>query len=637
VAVTDIAATRGYNEGARGFILRNRVFIARRIFPLFSTRTASMTTATTQGSATRREQVRRLDALGDVARPRLRAASVCVVLSGWLLVAQAAAIAWAVQQVLVVHAPTRSLFSALALLLACGSTRAALTWLSRHLADAAVETIRMQLRGQLIRRLLGRGPLWLRQRRSGELAELMGTHAEAMEGYFGGYLLARAEVAAVPLALLVAAFCVDRVVGTILLLTLPLVPVFMMLVGWGAEAASRQQLQALARMGGYFADRLRGLGVIRLYGRGEAELANIGAAAESVRVRSLKVLRIAFLSSAVLEFFASLSVAMVAVYLGLSYLGMLDLRSTPLNLGAGVFCLLLAPEYYAPLRRLATHYHDRANALAALDEIENALEDAASTTPVGAASRRELFAPLAIKEVRPRAKARGGTPLPRTLLLPESVDVAGTVLEARDLGLRPLGATHDVLTGLSFKLQAGSRLALVGPSGCGKSTLLDGLAGWLPPVAGVLSVPEGIRIGYASQRPYLFHGSIADNLRMADSQASDEQLHAAAEAAQVMRFAQRLPQGLDTMIGERGFGLSGGEARRIALARVFLLDPQLLLLDEPTAFLDPETEASLLAALARFAHGRTLVLATHSRAAMRMAGKVLSLPEGTITLAGDAA
>ncbi len=572
-----------------------------------------MTATATQTPLLRREQVQRLDALGHLARNRLRTASLCVVLSGWLLIAQAAAIAWAVQQVLVLRAPSRSLVIALALLLACGLLRAALTWLSRQLADTAVETIRSGLRAQLIRRLLERGPLWLRQRRSGELAELMGAHADAMEGYFGGYLLARAEVVAVPLALLVAAFCVDRVVGMILLLTLPLVPVFMMLVGWGAEAASRQQLHALARMGGYFADRLRGLGVIRLYGRGEAELANIDAAAEGVRVRSLKVLRIAFLSSAVLEFFASLSVAMVAVYLGLTYLGMLDLRSAPLTLGAGVFCLLLAPEYYAPLRRLATHYHDRANALAALDEIETALP----RSPSG-------------------AQRDAGIAVPRSEM-PRVSPSAPPGLRVTDLSLRPLGAHRDVLTHLSFALRAGTHLALVGPSGCGKSTLLDALAGWLQPRTGCLSISEDLRIGYAPQRPFLFHGSIADNLRMADPQATDEQLHAAAEAAQVMRFVERLPQGLHTMIGERGFGLSGGEARRIALARVFLRDPQLLLLDEPTAFLDPETEASLLVALAEFARGRTLVMATHSPAAMRMTGKVLRLPEGVIVEAGGAA
>ncbi|MDR6841370.1 thiol reductant ABC exporter subunit CydD [Pseudoxanthomonas sacheonensis] len=603
----------------------------------------AVATAETEAVALRRGKIRRLNGLGRACKGRLRIAGACGALAGWMLIPQAAAIAWAVQQVLVEHASPRDSMAPLCALLMVGLLRAALAWISRRQADEAVEAIRADLRNGLIRRLLAGGPLWLRQRRSGELAELMGTHADAMEGYFGGYLLARAEVIAVPLALLIAVFCVDRVVGAILLVTLPLIPLFMMLVGWGAEAASRQQLKALARMGGYFADRLRGLGVIRLYGRGDAELAGIRDAAEGVRVRSLKVLRIAFLSSAVLEFFASLSVAMVAVYLGLTYLGMLDLRGAPLSLGMGVFCLLLAPEYYAPLRRLATHYHDRANALAALDEIESALEDstrAADAAHVGAASRRELL-PLPSsttleKQPQAGAEARGGTPLPQGQLPQGQLSArpaptAAAMLEVCDLVLRPLGAAHDVLTGITFDLNAGGGLALCGPSGSGKSTLLDALAGWLLPTAGSLSIPEATRIGYASQRPYLFHGSIADNLRMANPQASEAELHSAAEAAQVLRFAHKLPHGLDTMIGERGFGLSGGEARRIALARVFLRDPQLLLLDEPTAFLDSETETALLAALAEFARGRTLVLATHSQAAMRLAGQVLWLPDGVIS------
>ncbi len=604
----------------------------------------AVATAETEAVALRRGKIRRLDGLGRAYKGRLRIAGVYSALAGWMLIAQAAAIAWAVQQVLVEHASPRDSMAPLCALLIVGLLRAALAWISRRQADEAVEAIRADLRNGLIRRLLAAGPLWLRQRSSGELAELMGTHADAMEGYFGGYLLARAEVIAVPLALLIAVFCVDRVVGAILLVTFPLIPLFMMLVGWGAEAASRQQLKALARMGGYFADRLRGLGVIRLYGRGDAELAGIHDAAEGVRVRSLKVLRIAFLSSAVLEFFASLSVAMVAVYLGLSYLGMLDLRDAHLSLGMGVFCLLLAPEYYAPLRRLATHYHDRANALAALDEMESALEDAsraADAAQKGAASRRELLpSPTILEErsqARAEAEARGGTPLPHDRLTSQPVIAATTRLEVRDLTLRPLGATRNVLTGITFNLDVGDRLALAGPSGCGKSTLLDALAGWLTPTAGSLSIREATRIGYASQRPYLFHGSIADNLRMAKPQASDAELHVAAEAAQVLRFAHKLPHGLDTMIGERGFGLSGGEARRIALARVFLRDPQLLLLDEPTAFLDSETETALLAALAEFACGRTLVLATHSPAAMRMAGQVLWLPGGVISPAEGAA
>lgn len=535
---------------------------------------------------------RRLAALGVPGYLPLRSASAAQVWSGWLLVAQAAAIAIAVQRVFVEGAAPRQALPAFVWLAVVALTRAALAWLARDRADAAVARIRQQLRTDLFRRLLGHGPRWLRRQRSGELAELAGTHVDAIGRYFGNYVPTRAEVAAVPLVLLVAAFVVDRVVGTILLLTLPLIPVFMMLAGWGAEAASRRQLQALARMGGHFADRLRGLGLIRLYGRGDAELDGVREAAEDLRQRTMKVLRIALLSSAVLEFFASISVAMVAVYLGLTYLGMLHLRSEPLSLAAGVFCLLLAPEFYAPLRRLAAHYHDRAAALAALDEIERL---APETSSVGATS----------------------------------VAPTGCIVVA-DLALRPEGAAQPVFEHLSFELRPGDRIAVAGPSGCGKSTLLEALAGWLPPEAGEIRRDPSLRIGYAPQRPHLFHGSIADNLRVAAPDASDAQVHAAAEAAQVLRFAAKLPQGLDTRIGERGFGLSGGEARRIALARALLREPDVLLLDEPTAFLDPDTEAALLAALDGFARGRILAFATHSAAAMRMAGRVLRLPEGRI-------
>ncbi|WP_157722853.1 ATP-binding cassette domain-containing protein, partial [Stenotrophomonas pictorum] len=333
------------------------------------------------------------------------------------------------------------------------------------------------------------------------------------------------------------------------------------------------------------------------YGRGDAELGGIAAAAEGVRERTMKVLRIAFLSSTVLEFFASISVAMVALYLGLSYLGLMSLHATVPTLGTGMFCLLLAPEFYAPLRRLAAHYHDRANALAAAAEVERLLQDDLPVAPV------------------PSEPA----------LPPEPVQLHAPLLTLQNLTLRPQGARHDVMSGFSLSIDQGQHLALVGPSGCGKSTLLEALAGWLPPREGRILRRGQMRVGYAGQRPYLFHGSIADNLRLADPTASDARLEAAAEAAQVMRFARELPLGLDTVIGERGFGLSGGEARRIGLARLLLRDPDLLLLDEPTAFLDPETEAALLQALAIHARGRTVVMATHSAAAMRWADAVVRL------------
>ncbi|KPN07309.1 thiol reductant ABC exporter subunit CydD [Xanthomonas arboricola] len=554
--------------------------------------------------AQRRQRGQWLDALAAPATRARRLSGVAVAVSGVLLLAQAAAIAWLLEAVLVQHLALAQLRDVGAGLVCALVGRALLNAWAQSLTGEVADVARRELRARIARRLVQHGPVWLRRQRSGELGELSLAHTDALEGYFVGYQLARTEMLLVPPLILVAVFSVDWVVGLVLLLTAPLIPFFMMLVGWGAEAAGRDQLSELARMGGHFADRLKGLGLLRVYGRGEAELSGIAAAAEGVRERSLKVLRIAFLSSTVLEFFASVSVAIVALYFGLTYLGMLDLHGLP-TLGAGMFCLLLAPEFFAPLRRLAAHYHDRANALAAVAEAERLLEGFA---PPSAAL------PVTVPALRALEPAQAHAPL----------------LQARDLALRPPGAPHMVVAHFSLTLQPGQRVAVIGASGSGKSTLLEGLAGWLAPEAGSVVLRPGTRIGYATQRPYLFHGSIADNLRLADPQAGAARLHAVADAAQVLRFAAQLPAGLDTQIGERGFGLSGGEARRVALARLLLREPDLLLLDEPTAFLDPDTEAELLRTLGVFARGRAVVLATHSAAVMRWADTVIDLRGATV-------
>ncbi|MCC8598389.1 thiol reductant ABC exporter subunit CydD [Xanthomonas vesicatoria] len=554
--------------------------------------------------AQRRQRGQWLDALAAPAARARRLSGVAMALSGAMLLVQSAAIAWLVQAVLVQHMALAQLRDVGVGLLLALLGRAVLTAWAQALTGEVADVAKRELRARIAHRLVQHGPLWLRRQRSGELGELSLAHTDALEGYFVGYQLARTELMLVPPAILIAVFSVDWVVGLVLLLTAPLIPFFMMLVGWGAEAAGREQLGELARMGGHFADRLKGLGLLRVYGRGQAELSGIAAAAEGVRERSLKVLRIAFLSSTVLEFFASVSVAIVALYFGLSYLGMLNLHGLP-SLGAGMFCLLLAPEFFAPLRRLATHYHDRANALAAVSEAERLLE--------GFANEADASTPVA-------APARALEP----------AQAHAPLLQARGLGLRPVGAPHTVITQFSLDLQPGQRVAVIGASGSGKSTLLEGLAGWLPPEAGSVALRPGTRVGYATQRPYLFHGSIADNLRVADPQASSARLHAVADAAQVLRFAAQLPAGLDTRIGERGFGLSGGEARRVALARLLLREPDLLLLDEPTAFLDPDTEAELLRTLGIFARGRAVVLATHSPAVMRWADTVIDLHGATV-------
>jgi len=566
--------------------------------------TAEPLAAEQESSRQRRARTAWLAGLAHAARGRQRLAALCISLSGALLIGQAAAIAWLVQAVLVERAPLAGGWPVLAALAVILVLRTLLGSATQAAAGDVADAARLALRERVFARLLGHGPLWLRQRRTGELGELMLHHGDAIESYYSGFLPVRTEVVVVPLLILAAVAWVDWVVALILLFTAPLVPFFMMLVGWGAEAAGRAQLGELARMSGHFADRIKGLGLLRLYGRGEAELAGIEAAAEGVRVRTMKVLRIAFLSSTVLEFFASVSVAMVALYLGLSYLGLMSLHAAVPTLGAGLFCLLLAPEFYAPLRRLAAHYHDRANALAAAAEVERLLH----ALPDEPALLEAPAAPLAV----------------------EPAEAALPPLQAQGLVLRPLGAPHDVLQGVDLLLEPGQRLALVGPSGSGKSTLLEALAGWLPPQAGRLQRRPGVQVAYASQRPYLFHGSIADNLRLADPGATDARLRAVAEAAQVLQFAQRLPDGLDTVIGERGFGLSGGEARRIGLARLLLRDPQVLLLDEPTAFLDADTEAALLGSLAAYARGRSVVVATHSPAVIAWADRCLLLPEGRL-------
>jgi len=466
--------------------------------------------------------------------------------------------------------------------------------------------------------VLARGPHWVGQRRKGALVELSMAHVDALDGYFAGYLPARTEVAWVPAALLACVFAVDWMAGLVLLLTAPMVPVFMMLVGWGAEAAGRGQLLALARAGAHFGDRLRGLDLIRAYGRGEAELAGVAVAADEVRDRSMRVLRIAFLSSTVLEFFASVSVAMVAVYFGFRYLGLLDVgpAMAPGLLFTGLFCLLLAPEFYAPLRRLAAHYHDRANALAAVAEIEHAFERL----------------PGDADESRQATQARTAEPADATRdanAPPAGASLAAQGLSVQGLAVRHAGAVRPLFEGLHGTLAPGQRLALVGASGSGKSSLLDVLAGSLAPDAGTVQRPPGSRVALAAQRPWIFRGTLADNIRLGAAGATDAEVLAAARVAQVWRFAQHLPAGLDSEVGERGVGLSGGEARRVALARALLRAPDLLLLDEPTAFLDPATEADLLRALADATRGRMVVVATHSPAVMAWAGRCLGLPGGT--------
>ena len=513
-------------------------------------------------------------------------------------------------QAIVEGAATATLLPQLAVLATILVIRIALGGLGEVAAVHFGEAIKARLRAALVADLLRRPPTWTAAKSSGALSSTVLEQVEALDGYFTRYLPAMVQAAILPIGFAAIAFSVDWIVGLLFLISAPLIPVFMALAGWGAEAASRSQAAALNRLSGRFADRLRGLVTLKLFGQDAAETARVRLASEELRVRTMRVMRIAFLSSAVLEFFAALGVAGVALYVGLTFLDLVNVHSTELTLAAGMFLLLMAPEVYQPLRLLAAHYHDRASARAAVAEIERELD----VLP-------EAVTPAAVAAVATPAAAGAAT------------------LELRSVTLAdPTG--RPVLAAAELRLEPGARIAILGASGIGKSTLLEAVAG-LRGFSGEIRIdgweladiaePElRRRVAMLGQRPRLFAGSIADNIRLGRRDADHASVRQAAQLARVTDFADALPEGLATPLGEDGLGLSGGEIQRIALARIYLRDPGLVLLDEPTAHLDTATEALVLDGLAAFADGRTLVVATHSRAVAARMDKVFRIAGGRL-------
>jgi len=548
-------------------------------------------------------------------RNAILAAVACGSANGLLLIGQAFLLAATIHLVVVMERGPAEIAPLLGALLVIILLRALLHWLGERAGARAAALVKDRLRSRLFQTMLERGPDWIRAHRSGALASALIEQVEAMDGFFARYLPAVALAVFVPLAMVIAILPREPIVALLIFVSLPLIPFFMALVGMGAAATSRKQLQALARMGGHFVERLRGLTTLKLYGRAEAELEEVRRVTDEVGERTLSVLRIAFLSSAVLEFFASIAIATVALYLGLTYLGMLNFRAAPLSLEVGLFCLLLAPDIYMPLRNLAAHYHDRAAALAAAEELRGLLGD---DLPVPATRKQE---PQAERQALPHPARIG--------------------LELRHVSIGRGQGRSNALEDVSFRIEPGEWVALTGSSGAGKTTILELLLGFRQPNSGRVLwngqpldelEPASCRrhLAYMSQRPHLFHGSLADNIRLAKPTAELAEVEAAAEAAGVMEFADKLALGLDTPLGDRGYGLSGGQAQRVALARVFLRNAPLILLDEPTAHLDAETERRVLAALADHARGRTLVIATHSTAARDLAERRLHLVEGRL-------
>lgn len=485
------------------------------------------------------------------------------------------------------------------LLAGIAAARGLVSWLTELAAHRASAAVKSELRGRLLDRAAALGPGWLSGQKAGSLIALATRGVDALDDYFARYLPQLGLAVVVPVAVLARIVTEDWVSAAIIVVTLPLIPVFMILIGWYTQARMDRQWKLLSRLSGHFLDVVAGLPTLKIFGRAKAQAESIRAITSEYRRATMRTLRIAFLSSFALELLATLSVALVAVTIGMRLVhGELDLYT-------GLVILILAPEAYLPLRQVGAQFHAAAEGLAAAEEIFDVLEE----------------------PVRDGGGAGAGVP--------------GSVrLELEGVTVRHAGRAEPSLDAMSLTVEPGETVALIGPSGAGKSTLLDVVLGFAVPEEGG-SVRVGgeplasldleawrSRIAWVPQRPYLFAGTVAENVRLARPDASDEAVREALRDAGADGFVAGLPQGLDTPLGEDGAGLSAGQRQRLALARGFLADRPLLLLDEPTAALDGETEAGVVDAVRRLAAGRTVLLVAHRPALLAVADRVVRVGAG---------
>ena len=482
--------------------------------------------------------------------------------------------------------------------------RAGLLWVRETTAQQGAVRVKNDLRRRLFAHVLRLGPAFARSARSGELTTTLTEGVERLDPYFARYLPQVLLSAVVPL--LVAAYILPRDIASAVLLvvTAPVIPVMMVLVGSYAEEHTRRQWLALSRMGAHFLDALQGLPTLKAFGRVAVEEEKVERISGEFRERTLKVLRYAFLSGLVLEFMTAAAIALVAVVLGVR------LINGAISFQDAFLVLLLTPEFYRPLRELGVHRH------AGME---------------GKASAERIFEIL-------------DTPVPPDGTLQENLS-GGLELSFSDVRFTYPGRDIPALDGLSLTLPVGSRTALVGRSGSGKSTLVGLLLRFLNPDAGVISA-NGVPIGdlparawrehvaLVPQRPHLFYGSVLENIRLAKENATRSEIERAAELAGAAEFIRRMPHGYDTQIGERVQRLSGGEAQRLAIARAFLKDAALLIMDEPTSSLDPESERLVRDALDRLARGRTSLIVAHRLNTVRTADRIVVLHEGQVAETG---
>jgi len=499
--------------------------------------------------------------------------------------------------------------------------RAAVSYGGEVTALRAAATVKSQLRSALTARALRLGPGWLGSQRAGEIATLSTRGLDGLDSYFARYLPQLVLGVLVPIAVLARVAAADWISAVVIAVTLPLIPVFAVLVGWHTKAQTRRQWRLLAILGGHFLDVVEGLPTLKVFGRARAQEAVIAKVTDDYRRTTMATLRVAFLSALVLELAAAVATALVAVEVGLRLL------YGHLGYETALLVLLLTPEAFLPLRAVGAQFHASMEGAAAAGRAFEILDTPVPDGPTGRA------APPTVTAAAPTVTA--AAPTVTADLRVAEIRLSGITVIYPD---RP----RPALDGVSLTIAPGERIVLTGPSGAGKSTLLALLLRFVTPAAGTIEAGGADlaatdleqwrrQIAWVPQQPYLFSGSAADNIALGQPGASRGAVGRAARLAGAAEFIDSLPSGYDTPLGERGLRLSAGQRQRIALARAFLRDAPLLLLDEPTAHLDPAGARLVASALDTELADRTVILISHGRGWSGGAGgRALNLDHGTL-------
>ncbi|ODY23505.1 thiol reductant ABC exporter subunit CydD [Vibrio parahaemolyticus] len=533
------------------------------------------------------------------------------VLSSVFLLAQAALLASILHQLIIEQVDKSELIWHFVGLVGTVIGRAACTWGREIAGYRCGEQIRVYIRQLILDKVHKLGPAYIKGKPAGSWATLILEQVENMQDFFSRYLPQMSLSVLVPFIILVVVFPVNWAAGLIFLVTAPLVPIFMALVGIKAAEANRKNFKAMQRLSGHFYDRLQAMTTIRLFDRTKSETETLKGASEVFRTRTMDVLKIAFLSSAVLEFFTSISIAITAVYFGFSYIGELNFGyyGAGVTLFAGLFILILAPEFYQPLRDLGTFYHAKQQAVGAAESIVEFLELEVDQVKDGTQSL-EQNTPIQIEAQN------------LVVFSPEGKQLAGP---------------------LSFSLEANQSTALVGPSGAGKTSLVNTILGFMP-YKGSLKI-NGCElsqldlstwreaVSWIGQNPMLLHGSIRDNVTLGKHDIPDAQVNAVLNDSYAAEFVEM--HGLDYAISDRSGGLSVGQAQRLALARAMLQNGRFWLLDEPTASLDARSEKLVMEGINKYTQSTTNLMITHQLAPLQNVSQILVMQDGQIVQRGD--